>query len=320
MKKVYRILIIVAVSLLGLGVLALLAYLIWRKLHRKKIAKLSEKLESLEKNLRQEYTKMISQRKNDDKDVKSIIEDKIGDIPLYYINLNRNPDRRRYMEDQIRLYNIKNQERIEAIDGQKFLDRDLDGGIVRLSKKYVQFFNNYSKYSLGELGCTLSHILAIRTAYDNGDDIALILEDDVSLALVPFWKVSLKDVIQSAPKDWKIINLCGLQRKCYEGNRDKEFLPFPDYVCWGAQAYLINRRGMETILEEMPKGNIILDEKDKSNSGNIEADFFLYKRAKNSYTYVKYPLFFPYNISFASNIGHDGHQLQFLNRAVDSII
>ena len=38
-----------------------------------------------------------------------------------------------------------------------------------------------------ELGVILSHLHTIRTAYNDGCQVALILEDDVSTALMPFW-------------------------------------------------------------------------------------------------------------------------------------
>jgi mannosyltransferase OCH1-like enzyme len=343
MKKVYRILIIVAVSILGLGVLALLAYLIWRKIHKKKIAKLSEKLESLEKGLRQEYDNMLMllqkekdlrqeynnilmlsqkekdlrQENNKRSENKSIVEEKFNGTPLYYINLDRDTNRRKYMEDQFNLYDIKNVKRIQGIDGEQI--SNTAEGKIKSGGKYIKFSNNYTNNNKGELGCVLSHIVAIKTAYDNKDDIALIIEDDVSLALVPFWQIYLKEISQSAPSNWKIINLCGLKGECYKKS-DKEFLSFPKYTCWGTQAYLINRSGMETILKGMSHDMIILDKYDKVNHKAIAADLFIYQRAKDSYTYVKHALFYPYNVSFISNITENGmaHK-RFLKKAINSI-
>ena len=54
---------------------------------------------------------------------------------------------------------IQNLTRIEAVDGNTLADND-----------YL------SKY---EIACVLSHVKAIQTAYDNGLDEVLILEDDI---------------------------------------------------------------------------------------------------------------------------------------------
>ena len=50
-------------------------------------------------------------------------------------------------------------------------------------------------YLAGEIACTLSHLKAIRTAYMKGYNMALVLEDDVSLKYVERWKVSLSKLL-----------------------------------------------------------------------------------------------------------------------------
>jgi hypothetical protein len=57
------------------------------------------------------------------------------------------------------------------------------------------------------MGCTLSHIKAIYTAFKNNDELAIICEDDVSFSLLPFWPVSLNDIVKDFPSDWKVISL-----------------------------------------------------------------------------------------------------------------
>jgi GR25 family glycosyltransferase involved in LPS biosynthesis len=80
----------------------------------------------------------------------------------YYINLNRAPDRRLKMENM-----YSNLIRIEAYDG-KCLNKYTD--IVIPTNTYATAY---------ELGCSFSHIKAIITAYLNGDDGAIIMEDDI---------------------------------------------------------------------------------------------------------------------------------------------
>ena len=46
-----------------------------------------------------------------------------------------------------------------------------------------------------ELAVAAAHLHAIHLAYDAGDDVALVFEDDASAALVPFWRnCGLKEV------------------------------------------------------------------------------------------------------------------------------
>ena len=54
----------------------------------------------------------------------------------------------------------------------------------------------------GAVGCTLSHLKAIRAAYEAGDDVALILEDDAVADLAPWWSLSLEAFADSLPPGW----------------------------------------------------------------------------------------------------------------------
>ena len=91
-------------------------------------------------------------------------------------------------------------------------------------------------YKLTELACTLSHLKAIRQAYEDGAPTALIMEDDASLEYVcesappthararllsyrlcparcvarwqyPQWDSSLAELIDAAPSGWQVLQL-----------------------------------------------------------------------------------------------------------------
>ena len=118
-------------------------------------------------------------------------------IPIYWINLNRSIDRKRKMEQQLKEYDINNHVRVEGIDG-----KELD------FEKYRDKCMNRTEY---ELGCTLSHLKAIKSAYNNGDEYALIFEDDCSFEFVKYQKYSIDELIEIMNKEhsnWNILQLC----------------------------------------------------------------------------------------------------------------
>jgi len=73
----------------------------------------------------------------------------LHNIPVLYINLDKRPDRKKQIEDE--LDGFRNIERVEAID---------------------------TCTTSGYYGCVLSHINALETAKERGWDIVMICEDD----------------------------------------------------------------------------------------------------------------------------------------------
>ena len=233
-------------------------------------------------------------------------------IPIYYINLDRSEDRRDFMEDQFKRYHIK-ATRVKGIDGKNLNNH---GDVIDISdNKRIQFKNNYTNNSLGELGCTLSHIKAIYTSYINGDKYSLILEDDTSFALYPFWNISLESIIKNAPKDWNIITLFDFKCSKIEG----KYIEFNVHKpCYSTTAYIINRKGMENILYDiLHRNEIFLDRKD---SKFLASDVSIYNIAKNTYHYKEYSIFFPYNDSELRNSTiHSSHTNSHITKALETV-
>jgi GR25 family glycosyltransferase involved in LPS biosynthesis len=121
--------------------------------------------------------------------------------------------------------------------------------------------NRSSLFMKRELGVTLSHLKAVRTAYLNGDDVALIMEDDMSLALLPYWLFNVNDVIGTLRHhnvSWHSVQLQYLLRKPHQldkgyiwDNREADMLDRRLYKIgfqWGGGAYLISREGMDEVI------------------------------------------------------------------------
>ena len=182
------------------------------------------------------------------------------DYPIFYINLDKTRDRRALMEDQFRRHRVQNYRRIAAIDGRK-LDSLRSGSAPGIPR----YINSFRGLTSPELGCTLSHLKAIKIAYTEGLDTVLILEDDASIDLMPLWDTErLSDLVKNL-HDWEIIqfghNFC-------DTNKDK--------ACWGTWAYLINRAGAKKILDQFYPRDVV----ELKGASTGRADDLLYKNMK----------------------------------------
>lgn len=241
-------------------------------------------------------------------------------IPFYYINLKDSVSRSKYMENQAILYNI-NMKRVDGING-KIINKK--GGKIKLTPEVeIDFVNKSKKNSVNEIACTLSHIKAIYNAYNNGDEIAIIAEDDASLSLYPYWDISIEGIINKAPSDWNIICIYS----SFENNeviQQEEFVKFhiPDNIWFGSVLYIINRKGMENVLIDILYENIINLDPSKIYNYNedMESDTIIFYRAKNTYAYIKNSLVFTFNdTKLMDSTIHIDHSENHFNVAIKSI-
>jgi GR25 family glycosyltransferase involved in LPS biosynthesis len=184
------------------------------------------------------------------------------DIPVYYINMDKSVERNESMQEQFRILGIQ---------GTR-----IPGVIADVNNPFD------SRLTQSEEGCTLAHLNAIRTAYDNGDEYALILEDDTSLLLSPLWKQTLSSLIENdAPKDWTIINMTPNKPPCSTG--PSPFVKFnEDSAGCSTGSYIINRIGMHTLLQIKLPG---------TGKEPPFADFLVYD-IPGSYEYIGKGLFY----------------------------
>tara|TARA_B100000214_G_scaffold252279_1_gene185537 strand:- start:127 stop:921 length:795 start_codon:yes stop_codon:yes gene_type:complete len=119
-----------------------------------------------------------------------------GMTPIYLINLDGQTDRLKYMEDQFKYWEIPGYTRVSACDG-----RDDDLGHL-LKGRYPDLMTSC------EVGCTTSHLKAIKKFYDETDDpYAIIMEDDCCLDTVKYWNFTWKDVVAKLPYDWDVVQI-----------------------------------------------------------------------------------------------------------------
>ena len=146
---------------------------------------------------------------------------RINQIPVYYINMDKDIDRRQYMESQLSNH-FERYYRIPGVNGKLIKNKNHD--IV----DGIKFINEFKDNSVSEIGCTLSHLLAIKTAYDNKEEIACIMEDDVYMNLLNIQDQSLDDFVKEINNnnlDWEILQLYHM----YSHNLNKDFIGIRDY-------------------------------------------------------------------------------------------
>lgn len=195
---------------------------------------------------------------------------------IYWINLDRSNDRRMQMnwffKDPV-FQNMKI-ERVSAVDGKR-----PDTVYPRLQFMYKQK-NDY------EYACMLSHLDTINRFSKTNYNVALIMEDDLTMELRPYWRKSIKEVIDAAPRDWEIIQLCYI----INGNSTSptQFNLFERNIrnkCVSAAAYLINNHAAKRLISN-------IHEEGKYNLEHYivhHADCYIFTKCI-TYTY-KYPYF-----------------------------
>ncbi len=204
---------------------------------------------------------------------------------IYWINLDRSHKRRNNMEKILKKINIKNQ-RIKAVDGKLDSDNNIYGKFINKQK---------FRQSKIEYACLLSHLNTIKIFSESEYDIALILEDDISLEYTKYWDKNISEIINNAPQDWEIIMLNYVSEEQLE--EDYTLNINSKLYCCGS--YLINKKGAQRFMNLIYKNNkyILLP-----NTFHT-SDNYIYSQLR-TYAY-KYP-YFTYPSNNDSTI-HDWH-------------
>ena len=235
---------------------------------------------------------------------------KKNSIPVYYINMDKSKDRNEWMISQLSK-NFEKYKRIKGVNGYEIKNKKHD--II----ENLEFFNEFST-SFSEIGCSLSHIKAIKTAYEDNEETVIILEDDAYLDVLNLLDFTLEDLLLELPKDWEILQLSHLNSNklvnhtktlkthdIYKHSRGN----YPSYCT----AYIINRKGMETILNKIGNNPFYFS---KKMSNNGVADTIIYDVTQ---TYIICPsIITPYNKTLKSTI-HDSHTTTHLFSIRDTL-
>ena len=197
---------------------------------------------------------------------------------IYWINLDRSIDRRKSMDNMFQdpVFQEIPIQRITAFDG-KYNDP-------------IKYFKMASKKNTNIVySCLLSHLNAIRAFSQSNHNIGLIFEDDVTLEFKKYWMHNIQHVIDNAPPDWEIIQLCYNTRSkltdLYTLNNYQNYKGYGNIACMAA--YLINKNAAVKFMKQTY--NETNNKYFLQDYNTHEADHYIFKCVK-TYTY-KYPYF-----------------------------
>lgn len=126
----------------------------------------------------------------------------------------------------------------------------------------------FGEFGNGFIGATTSHLESIKKWYENTDEeYGFFCEDDLSFGTVNYWNFSWEDFLNILPKDWECIQLTIIRCNNYINYANTSRICYPECkirerdICnFGCQAYLINRRRAEKMINSYYNGNEIIFE------------------------------------------------------------
>jgi len=204
---------------------------------------------------------------------------------LYYINLERDVERKsRFLSNLESAKCDLDINRVEAVG----LDEFKKYKFIRPNqcKKRMRWLVKSNRPQDIEFCCLLSHIKAIHQAYLDGNEYALIMEDDMYFLRYPNWM----ELIKSAPDDSEILQLYISDGDFTIYGMEKKWVK---ETAFSTGAYVINKRGMKHVLlntlgPEYDKDWSYINQIDLKTGNNKDlciADDYLYKNY-NKYVYT----------------------------------
>ena len=221
---------------------------------------------------------------------------KLKGIPhVYYLNLDEEPERMMYMEAQLKYWQIENYTRISAYDGRD--DRDL-GHILK---------GTYPDgMSAGEVGCTTSHLKAMKEFLKTDAPCAIMMEDDCDIGTAAHWPFTWKDFFCKIPYDYDVIQLAVINPAAIHLQMHKRFVNDFSTAC-----YMITRRHAQKLIDLHVRGDRY--KLDNGVRPRAVADDLIY----NSGNTFAMPLFI-YRIELGSSI-HKDHVEVFHKSSYDGL-
>ena len=120
-------------------------------------------------------------------------------IKIYVISLKRTFKRRKLMEAQLSALGLE-AEFVDAVDGRELSKETIKSNTINRGMG----FTNARKMTPTEIGCAWSHRNVYKRLIENGEQYAVVLEDD---AIISAEMVRFLGVIPKIPFDWELISL-----------------------------------------------------------------------------------------------------------------
>jgi glycosyl transferase family 25 len=165
----------------------------------------------------------------------------------YIINLDRSPERYRYVAPKVKLLGYDTV-RISAVDGAKLPEEELHAKTD--FNTYRIFLGHYPKR--GTIGCSLSHFNAWKTFLDSDNEFAIIFEDDVD-----FDPQTLRNIVEKLQNNtalWDVVTFeishrgTPLTLKHLDGTQNNLSVYLTETSHTGA--YILNRKAAEKLMQK----------------------------------------------------------------------
>lgn len=211
----------------------------------------------------------------------------LGSTPIFYINMASSTSRRARFEESAARTGLRQQ--IHRIEGFNPKDVVSERGGERITLRAdlkvctpddicVTVPRSYSgTFTMGELGCLMSHLLAMRKALTMGLELVLVAEDDVILEPISLWPETLEQLLGRAPAGWGVVNLMPTPPRMEvdpttdvpllvpprdaNGQIPPPVAGFDDHLHTSATFYAVRRSGMEALWGTQPARHIVLRER-----------------------------------------------------------
>lgn len=166
-------------------------------------------------------------------------------IPIFVINLERNKQRREFALQRLADLGLK-AEIFPAVDGRQLDIGELEkNGIYTDAVAHEKFSRSLS---LGEIGCTWSHLKLYMKMLDEHIGLALVLEDDAML--VDGAGKKLAELIESLPDDCDLIQLIYECKDCSSVAPGIVRFNLKECMPVASAGYLVKNSGAKKLLSE----------------------------------------------------------------------
>eukprot|EP01068_Selenidium_serpulae_P019498 Selendium_serpulae@DN673_c0_g1_i1.p1 len=177
-------------------------------------------------------------------------------VGVYYINHDERVDQETYMASSLQMIRQDgNFKRVGAVD------RD-EEQLLALLAAHKRPSQVKELCAAEDLAKTLSHLKAIALAYQDGAEAAVILEDDATFFLVPYWAKTLEQLFESqkaSDPDWDVVRLMYTLRSAelervlwqwkFETDDRPPTMPAEENCCYGTVANLYSRKWLRSMYE-----------------------------------------------------------------------
>ena len=140
----------------------------------------------------------------------------------FYINLDHRTDRKEHVTNQLTNLGLHGFERFNAI-----------------------------KMENGAVGCSMSHLKILQTAFQNNWDHVLIVEDDITFLDLELFKANFETFLQRNGNNWDVILLAGNNMPPYDTIDD---VCIKVKRCQTTTGYLVNGHYIKKLMENVKMG------------------------------------------------------------------